>query len=35
MAADPVETLLRQIRCATEDEAVQGDSLEVDSPGER
>ena len=33
VATDPVETLLRQIRCATEDEAVRAILLEVDSPG--
>ncbi|HBO87361.1 MAG TPA: signal peptide peptidase SppA [Verrucomicrobia bacterium] len=33
VASDPVETLLRQIRCAEEDEAVQAILLEVDSPG--
>ena len=33
VAADPVEKLLRQIRCATEDEAVRAILLEVDSPG--
>ncbi|MFL2832250.1 MAG: signal peptide peptidase SppA [Coraliomargaritaceae bacterium] len=31
--SDPVETLLRQIRCAEEDKAVQAILLEVDSPG--
>ena len=33
MAADPVETLLRQIRCAEKDEEVRAILLEVDSPG--
>lgn len=33
VAPDPVETLLRQIRCASEDEAVRAILLEVDSPG--
>ena len=33
VATDPVETLLRQIRCATKDEAVRSILLEVDSPG--
>ena len=33
MSADPVETLLRQIRCAEKDEEVRAILLEIDSPG--
>ena len=33
MTADPVESLLRQIRCAEKDEEVRAILLEVDSPG--
>lgn len=32
-ADDPVESILRQIRCAANDEEVEGILLEVDSPG--